>query len=65
DAYRLSGAGELVGIGILDWFGRADTVTVIEWADKVQELLRGEKVIKIKMELGEGEEERKIEIIGN
>ncbi|MFH2136759.1 MAG: tRNA (adenosine(37)-N6)-threonylcarbamoyltransferase complex ATPase subunit type 1 TsaE, partial [Patescibacteria group bacterium] len=47
DAYRLSGAGELVGIGILDWFGRADTVTVIEWADKVQELLRGEKVIKI------------------
>ena len=64
DAYRLSNAAELVDIGILDWLGRADTVTVIEWADKVPELLRGKKVIKIKMELGEKEEERKVEVIG-
>jgi len=64
DAYRLSGAQECVDIGLLDWLGRADTVTVIEWADKVLEILRGEKVIKIKMELGDEEEERKIEVIG-
>ena len=64
DAYRLSGAQEFVDIGLLDWLGRADTVTVIEWADKVLEILRGEKVIKIKMELGDEEEERKIEVIG-
>ena len=65
DAYRLSNAAELVDIGILDWLGRADTVAVIEWADKVPELLYGKKVIKIKMELGEKEEERKIEVISN
>ncbi|MFZ5363920.1 MAG: tRNA (adenosine(37)-N6)-threonylcarbamoyltransferase complex ATPase subunit type 1 TsaE [Patescibacteria group bacterium] len=62
DAYRLSGAQELVNIGLLDWFGRPDTVIVIEWADKVKELLRGRKVIKIKMELGKREEERIAEI---
>lgn len=64
DAYRLSGAGELVDIGLLDWLGRPDTVTVIEWADKVPEILRGRRVIKIKMELGKREKERKIEVIG-
>ena len=62
DAYRLNDATELVDIGILDWIGRADTVTVIEWADKVTELLHRRKIIKIKMELGEKEEERKITI---
>jgi tRNA threonylcarbamoyladenosine biosynthesis protein TsaE len=62
DAYRLSGAGELEEIGLLDWLGRSDTVTVIEWADKVPEILRGRKVIKIKMDLGNEEDERIIEI---
>jgi tRNA threonylcarbamoyladenosine biosynthesis protein TsaE len=62
DAYRLSGAGELADIGLLDWLGQPGVVTVIEWADKVPELFRGRKVIKIKMELGEKEEKRVIEI---
>lgn len=62
DAYRLGNASELENIGILDWLGRADTVTVIEWADKVLEIFRGKKVIKIKMELGKKEEERKVTI---
>jgi len=65
DAYRLNDVTGLVDIGILDWLGRADTVMVIEWADKVQGILRGKKVIKIKMELGKEEEERIIEVIGN
>ncbi|MFA5129025.1 MAG: tRNA (adenosine(37)-N6)-threonylcarbamoyltransferase complex ATPase subunit type 1 TsaE [Patescibacteria group bacterium] len=65
DAYRLSDAVELVDIGILDWLGRADTVAVIEWADKVAALIRGRKVIKIKMKLGGGEEKRKVEVISN
>jgi tRNA threonylcarbamoyladenosine biosynthesis protein TsaE len=65
DAYRLSGAAGLIDIGLLDWLGRADTVTVIEWADKVSELLRGIKVIKIKIELGKGEEERIVEVTSN
>jgi tRNA A37 threonylcarbamoyladenosine biosynthesis protein TsaE len=58
----LSSADGLIDIGLLDWLGREDTVTVIEWADKVPELLRGKKVIKIKIELGESEEERSVEI---
>lgn len=58
DAYRLSGGHELVDIGLQDWLGRPDTVTVIEWADKVPELFRGKKVIKIEMELGKRKEER-------
>jgi len=62
DAYRLRGAAGLMDIGLLDWLGRADTVTVIEWADKVTELFRGGRVIKIKMELGKKEEERKVTI---
>lgn len=65
DAYRLNGVQEIVDIGILDWLGRADTVTVIEWADKVAALIRGRKVIKIKMKLGGGEEKRKVEVISN
>ena len=65
DAYRLGGAAGLIDIGLLDWLGRADTVTVIEWADKVQELLRGKKVIKIKMELGKKKEERIVEVKSN
>ncbi len=62
DAYRLSGAQELVSIGLSDWLGRPDTIAVIEWVDKVPEILRGRKVIKIKMELGKREEERIAEI---
>ncbi len=63
DAYRLNGAAGLVDIGLLDWLGRPDTVTVIEWADKVAALLRNKKVIKINFKLGDKEEERKIEVI--
>jgi len=62
DAYRLMGADELVDVGLLDWLGRPDTVTVIEWADKVQKLLQGRKVIKINFEIGEKEEKRIIKI---
>lgn len=62
DAYRLMGPDELVDVGLLDWLGRPDTVTVIEWADKVPELLCGKKVIKINFELGKKEEERKLTI---
>lgn len=62
DAYRLGGASELVDIGILDWLGRSDTITVIEWAEKVPELLHNKKVIRINFKLGKKEEEREIEI---
>jgi tRNA threonylcarbamoyladenosine biosynthesis protein TsaE len=62
DAYRLMGADELIDVGLLDWLGRKNVVTVIEWADKVKELLRGRKVIKINFKLGEKENERIIKV---
>lgn len=35
DAYRLEDGIELYGIGFDDFAGRPDTVTVVEWADRV------------------------------
>lgn len=62
DAYRLKSAQEFLSIGIEDYLGEPDTVTVIEWAEKAEELLRGKKVIRINFEFGKKEEERVIEI---
>ncbi|OIO07018.1 tRNA (adenosine(37)-N6)-threonylcarbamoyltransferase complex ATPase subunit type 1 TsaE [Candidatus Falkowbacteria bacterium CG_4_10_14_0_2_um_filter_41_15] len=36
DAYRLTSAADLIAIGALDYLNRADTVTVMEWAEKVK-----------------------------
>lgn len=63
DAYRLTGTDELIDVGLTEWLGKDNIVTVIEWADKVPELLRGKKVIKINFEFGERAETRILEII--
>jgi len=39
DAYRLKRARELLSIGAEEYFSRADTVTVIEWADRIKKIL--------------------------
>jgi len=39
DAYRLKSAQELSSIGAEEYFGRVDTVTIIEWADKIKKIL--------------------------
>lgn len=38
DAYRLESAADLIAIGALDYLNRADTVTVIEWAERVKDI---------------------------
>lgn len=38
DAYRLTNATDLIAIGALDYLNRADTITVIEWAEKVKDI---------------------------
>jgi tRNA threonylcarbamoyladenosine biosynthesis protein TsaE len=35
DAYRLEDSKELYGVGFDDYAGRKDTITVVEWADRV------------------------------
>jgi tRNA threonylcarbamoyladenosine biosynthesis protein TsaE len=60
DAYRLSRGAELAAIGALDFWGKKNTVSIIEWADRVPELLNGVKnLIKIRIE-HLGQDKRKI-----
>ena len=47
DTYRLKDEHELVGIGALDYIGQHDTITVIEWPEKIIALLENKKVIHI------------------
>lgn len=39
DAYRLAKPEELSAIGAPEYFGRPDTVAIIEWADKIRSVL--------------------------
>ncbi len=39
DCYRLNSPDELVDIGIQDYFDRDGTLAIIEWADKVKDIL--------------------------
>jgi tRNA threonylcarbamoyladenosine biosynthesis protein TsaE len=39
DAYRLGSAQDLENIGLKDYLGKKDTITVIEWAGKVKEII--------------------------
>jgi tRNA threonylcarbamoyladenosine biosynthesis protein TsaE len=57
DCYRLSSPQELVDIGILDYLGQKDCVTVIEWAEKIKTLLPKE-TIWVKFKLGKNSNER-------
>lgn len=38
DAYRLNSAEDLIAIGALDYFKQTNTVTIIEWAEKVKDI---------------------------
>ncbi|HLC64102.1 MAG TPA: tRNA (adenosine(37)-N6)-threonylcarbamoyltransferase complex ATPase subunit type 1 TsaE [Patescibacteria group bacterium] len=60
DAYRLSDSSELREIGLEEYFNK-DRVVVIEWADKVKDILpEGSMMIEFKM--GENENQREIEV---
>lgn len=39
DAYRLNSSQELDDIGISEYFEKIDTISVVEWADKIKDLL--------------------------
>ena len=57
DAYRLKSGQDLIDIGLKDWLGRNDTLTVIEWADRVKDILPKNKIV-IKLKVGEKKNER-------
>lgn len=62
DAYRVKNARELMEAGLTDWLGRPDTLTVIEWGEKILPPLRERQYILIKFENGKGLNERVIRI---
>lgn len=39
DAYRIKSVHDLIAIGADEYFKRPDTITVIEWADKIKTIL--------------------------
>lgn len=36
DLYRIKSFKEVVSLGITEWWGHPETITVIEWADKIE-----------------------------
>ncbi len=49
DAYRIKSAKDLISIGLEDYLSGDDTVTIIEWADKIKKILPKEtRFVKIK-----------------
>ena len=59
DLYRLATVDELAEIGADQFFHEADAVTLVEWADRLPELLP-EKRWQIELRYGEQEQERRI-----
>ena len=64
DAYRIKNERELLAIGLGEKLGDPQTVTAIEWADLVPELIP-KNAIKIKFEHGRNEKERIITLTNN
>jgi tRNA threonylcarbamoyladenosine biosynthesis protein TsaE len=49
DAYRLHSADQLKEIGACDYLGNIEVVTIIEWPDKVAEIIPKEKLFALKI----------------
>jgi len=48
DAYRIKSSRDLIAIGADEYFKRPDAITVIEWADKIKQILPKQvKFVKI------------------
>ncbi len=50
DTYRLEHEQELIDIGIEDYLGDSKTLTIIEWPDKIQSLLKNRKAKHLYLE---------------
>ncbi len=58
DLYRLASASDLDGIGY-DEFARGDGVTLVEWADRVPEVVETADVL-VRIEFGDGVDQRRV-----
>lgn len=60
DAYRLEGEDQFFGIGVEDYFNNAESITIIEWADRIKGVWP-QHAIKIEFKIGK-ENKREIKI---
>ena len=51
DTYRLKNERQLIEVGAEDYIGDRETICVIEWPEKLSELIKDQKIIKIKVEI--------------
>jgi tRNA threonylcarbamoyladenosine biosynthesis protein TsaE len=49
DTYRLKNENELIEIGAEDYIGEKNTLCVIEWPEKIPNLIKNKKTIEISM----------------
>jgi len=57
DTYRLENEEQLTEIGAEDYLGAPNTICFVEWPEKIQNLIKEKKIVKIKIEhTGEGRE---------
>lgn len=49
DTYRLKDKQELTDIGALDYIGAPDTITAIEWPEKIKALLKNKKCVDVRI----------------
>jgi len=61
DAYRLNSGKDLIDIGINDYLGQKNTITIIEWADQVEDILPINTIF-VKIEAGNKKDRRAITI---
>jgi len=64
DAYRLNSGQDLINIGVKDWLAKPNTITVIEWAERVKNILPKD-AITIKLKLRKNKNERTITVNNN
>jgi len=55
DTYRMETAQDLIDIGVEDYLGAPDTVTIVEWPEKIESLLAGKKIKRVVLEHDEND----------
>ncbi|NCO05036.1 MAG: tRNA (adenosine(37)-N6)-threonylcarbamoyltransferase complex ATPase subunit type 1 TsaE [Candidatus Magasanikbacteria bacterium] len=59
DTYRIDNEKELIEIGVEEYLEDSNTITIIEWPEKINSLLQNKKIKKVLIE-HLGEQKRKI-----
>lgn len=61
DAYRIKEVKETEELGVFEYFGKSDTITILEWPERIKEILPS-NTIWVSLSHGEKENEREIEL---